>query len=136
MECIVFGEHYDITFIFIQFILSLNIILIQFIFRHLSSQLTEMEKLVDKMLTTEFQKYATADLNRPLGEEDIVLDAVSTYYFSKSILALVSSKQSIVHLPSEIICTSSTNRINLFPSFLDYCVKNIFTLWILTKRRL
>nr|XP_050867102.1 vacuolar protein sorting-associated protein 54 isoform X2 [Vespula vulgaris] len=44
-------------------------------FRHLSSQLTEMEKLVDKMLTTEFQKYATADLNRPLGEEDIVLDA-------------------------------------------------------------
>ncbi|KAK2583103.1 hypothetical protein KPH14_009130 [Odynerus spinipes] len=44
-------------------------------FRHLSSQLTEMEKLVDKMLSTEFQRYATADLNRPLGEENIVLDA-------------------------------------------------------------
>nr|XP_003705328.1 PREDICTED: vacuolar protein sorting-associated protein 54 [Megachile rotundata] len=43
-------------------------------FRHLSSQLTEMEKLVDKMLSTEFQRYATADLNRPLGGENIVLD--------------------------------------------------------------
>ncbi|XP_017875868.1 vacuolar protein sorting-associated protein 54 [Ceratina calcarata] len=43
-------------------------------FRHLSSQLTEMEKLVDKMLSTEFQRYATADLNRPLGGENTVLD--------------------------------------------------------------
>ncbi|XP_031829254.2 VPS54 subunit of GARP complex scat [Nomia melanderi] len=43
-------------------------------FRHLSSQLTEMEKLVDKMLSTEFQRYATADLNRPLGGESSVLD--------------------------------------------------------------
>ena len=43
-------------------------------FRHLSSQLTEMEKLVDKMLSTEFQRYATADLNRPLGGETTVLD--------------------------------------------------------------
>ncbi|CAK9797671.1 Vacuolar protein sorting-associated protein 54 [Anthophora plagiata] len=43
-------------------------------FRHLSSQLAEMEKLVDKMLSTEFQRYATADLNRPLGGENTVLD--------------------------------------------------------------
>lgn len=39
--------------------------------------MTEMEKLVDKMLTTEFQRYATADLNRPLGGENTVLDGVS-----------------------------------------------------------
>lgn len=43
-------------------------------FRHLSSQLTEMEKFVDKMLSAEFQRYATADLNRPLGGETTVLD--------------------------------------------------------------
>ncbi|XP_015608424.1 vacuolar protein sorting-associated protein 54 [Cephus cinctus] len=43
-------------------------------FRHLSPQLKEMERLVDKMLSTEFERYATADLNRPLGEESIVLD--------------------------------------------------------------
>ncbi|EFN76173.1 Vacuolar protein sorting-associated protein 54 [Harpegnathos saltator] len=33
-----------------------------------------MEKLVDKMLSAEFQRYATADLNRPLGGENTVLD--------------------------------------------------------------
>ncbi|XP_034944427.1 vacuolar protein sorting-associated protein 54 [Chelonus insularis] len=44
-------------------------------FRHLSSQLTEMEKLIDKMLFTEFQRYATADLNRPLiGNDNNVID--------------------------------------------------------------
>lgn len=34
-------------------------------FRNLPSQLLEMERLIDKMLTTDFEKYATADLNRP-----------------------------------------------------------------------
>ncbi|KAF7996326.1 hypothetical protein HCN44_001958 [Aphidius gifuensis] len=43
-------------------------------FRHLSSQLTEMERLVDKMLSTEFERYATADLNRPLTNDNTVLD--------------------------------------------------------------
>lgn len=49
-------------------------------FRHLSSQLTEMEKLVDKMLFTEFQRYSTADLNRPLTNDYSVLDAVNIIY--------------------------------------------------------
>lgn len=35
-------------------------------FRHLPSQLTEMERLIDKMLSTDFERYSTADLNRPL----------------------------------------------------------------------
>ncbi|XP_063982746.1 vacuolar protein sorting-associated protein 54 isoform X1 [Diachasmimorpha longicaudata] len=43
-------------------------------FRHLSSQLTEMERLVDKMLSTEFERYSTADLNRPLTSDTTVLD--------------------------------------------------------------
>lgn len=34
-------------------------------FRNLPSQLLEMERLIDKMLKTDFEKYATADLNRP-----------------------------------------------------------------------
>lgn len=37
-------------------------------FKHLPMQLNEMEKLIDKMLTTEFERYATADLNRPLSD--------------------------------------------------------------------
>lgn len=55
----------------------------------MSSQLTEMEKLVDKMLSTEFQRYATADLNRPLGGENTVLDGVSIFiitYTSRKVL--------------------------------------------------
>lgn len=39
-------------------------------FRHLPLQLKEMEKLIDKMLTTDFERYSTADLNRPLIDFD------------------------------------------------------------------
>lgn len=39
-------------------------------FKHLPSQLKEMERLIDKMLTTDFEKYSTADLNRPLSDAD------------------------------------------------------------------
>lgn len=37
-------------------------------FKHLPMQLNEMEKLIDKMLTTEFERYTTTDLNRPLQD--------------------------------------------------------------------
>lgn len=45
-------------------------------FRHLPLQLLEMERLIDKMLNTDFEKYATADLNRPwmVGEGAKVQD--------------------------------------------------------------
>ncbi|KAG1681997.1 Vacuolar protein sorting-associated protein 54 [Nymphon striatum] len=33
--------------------------------RHLSSQLTEIERVIDKVMNTDFLKYITADLNRP-----------------------------------------------------------------------
>jgi vacuolar protein sorting-associated protein 54 len=45
-------------------------------FRHLSSQLSEMQRLIDKMLSAEFERYATADLNRPLGDDIEVLEGV------------------------------------------------------------
>lgn len=44
-------------------------------FKHLPSQLVEIDRLIDKMLATEFQRYSTADLNRPLlTKDDRVLD--------------------------------------------------------------
>ncbi|KAK3932956.1 Vacuolar protein sorting-associated protein 54 [Frankliniella fusca] len=43
-------------------------------FRHLGSQLHEMGRLIDKMLSAEFERYATADLNRPLNEKQGVLE--------------------------------------------------------------
>lgn len=39
-------------------------------FKHLPSQLTEMERLIDKMLATDFEKYSTMDLSRPIGGND------------------------------------------------------------------
>lgn len=39
-------------------------------FRHLPHQLKELERLIDKMLSTDFEKYMTSDLNRPLLETD------------------------------------------------------------------
>uniref|UniRef100_A0A182MPA5 Vacuolar protein sorting-associated protein 54 n=1 Tax=Anopheles culicifacies TaxID=139723 RepID=A0A182MPA5_9DIPT len=46
-------------------------------FRHLPSQLCEMELLIDKMLKTDFERYSTADLNRPFptdASEERVLE--------------------------------------------------------------
>ncbi|TDG44187.1 hypothetical protein AWZ03_009361 [Drosophila navojoa] len=45
-------------------------------FKHLPMQLGEMEKLIDKMLTTEFERYAANDLNRPLSDADLESDSV------------------------------------------------------------
>jgi hypothetical protein len=35
-----------------------------------------MERLIDKMMSTEFERYAVADLNRPLVEDQHVLEGV------------------------------------------------------------
>ena len=43
-------------------------------FRYLSSQLTEMENLIEKMLLTEFERLTTAELNRPLQEAVLVTE--------------------------------------------------------------
>ncbi|XP_014331627.1 vacuolar protein sorting-associated protein 54 isoform X1 [Xiphophorus maculatus] len=45
-------------------------------FRHLGSQLCELEKLIDKMMVEDFSMYARSDLNRNLKEETQVLEKV------------------------------------------------------------
>ncbi|MEQ2306716.1 Vacuolar protein sorting-associated protein 54 [Ameca splendens] len=45
-------------------------------FRHLGSQLCELEKLIDKMMVEDFTMYARSDLNRSLKEEPQVLEKV------------------------------------------------------------
>ncbi|XP_071079341.1 vacuolar protein sorting-associated protein 54-like [Haliotis cracherodii] len=41
-------------------------------FRHLGSQLAEMEKLIDKMLLADFLKYVTSELNRPVTDLEVL----------------------------------------------------------------
>ena len=58
--------------------------------RHLGSQLTEMEKLIDKMMQEDFVRYATADLNRALSEGATAMDEVTkatSRVFTKFVLA-------------------------------------------------
>ncbi|BFZ07694.1 hypothetical protein BsWGS_10733 [Bradybaena similaris] len=43
-------------------------------FRHLGSQLAEMEKLIDKMLQTDFSRCVTMELNRPVTEPDLLAE--------------------------------------------------------------
>ncbi|NXF85481.1 VPS54 protein, partial [Eubucco bourcierii] len=43
-------------------------------FRHLGSQLCELEKLIDKMMIAEFAAYARNDLNRPLEDDCQILE--------------------------------------------------------------
>ncbi|XP_073351300.1 vacuolar protein sorting-associated protein 54 isoform X1 [Pagrus major] len=47
-------------------------------FRHLGSQLCELEKLIDKMMVEDFSMYARSDLNRSLRDEPQVLEKVHT----------------------------------------------------------
>ncbi|XP_063058830.1 vacuolar protein sorting-associated protein 54 [Engraulis encrasicolus] len=43
-------------------------------FRHLGSQLCEMERLIDKMMVADFTTYAKSDLNRPFDDEGQILE--------------------------------------------------------------
>lgn len=47
--------------------------------RHLSSELSEHEKLIDKMVSADFTKYITEDLNRPLDDSRPLLEEVGGY---------------------------------------------------------
>ncbi|KAK9507876.1 hypothetical protein O3M35_007645 [Rhynocoris fuscipes] len=42
-------------------------------FRHLGSELTEMLKVIDTLMIEEFERYSTADLNRPLVDSEPLL---------------------------------------------------------------
>ena len=35
-----------------------------------------MEKIIDKMMTDDFVRYATTDLNRPITEEECIIEEV------------------------------------------------------------
>ncbi|XP_067296834.1 vacuolar protein sorting-associated protein 54 isoform X2 [Pseudorasbora parva] len=43
-------------------------------FRHLGSQLCEMERLIDKMMVADFSTYAQSDLSRPFEEDSQVME--------------------------------------------------------------
>ena len=55
-------------------------------FRHLGSQLAELERVIERMMEADFIEFATANLAKPLedyDEEDEVIDEV--YFFLVSV---------------------------------------------------
>lgn len=45
-------------------------------FRHLGSQLNEINRLIDKMMDNEFENYSTKDLNRPFDADGQAVEMV------------------------------------------------------------
>lgn len=59
-------------------------------FKHLPSQLTEMERLIDKMLATDFEKYSHIDLSRPISCSDDNDDDDEPVYDEDKLICIVS----------------------------------------------
>lgn len=101
-------------------------------FKHLPSQLTEMERLIDKMLATDFEKYSHIDLSRPIScngdndddddepvyDEDKLICIVSGLLRQKNFSfietyrdeAIVAIRALIKQLVIEVISTSDDER--------------------------
>jgi len=47
-------------------------------YRHLSSQLVELERMIDNMMQEEFLQFCTHDLNRPITEHRTAADEVAS----------------------------------------------------------
>lgn len=97
-------------------------------FKHLPSQLTEMERLIDKMLATDFEKYSHVDFSRPIFsqeddeervyDEDKLICIVSGLLRQKNFTfietyrdeAIVAIRALIKQLVIEVISTSDDER--------------------------
>ncbi|XP_077782722.1 vacuolar protein sorting-associated protein 54 isoform X3 [Podarcis muralis] len=130
-------------------------------FRHLGSQLCELEKLIDKMMIAEFSTYAHSDLNRPLEEECQILEEerlVSLVFgllkqrklnffeiYGDQIIVTAKNiiKQCVVNTVSQIeeidtdvvVKLADQMRMMNFPQWFDL-LKDIFSNFILFLKRI
>lgn len=120
-------------------------------FKHLPSQLTEMERLIDKMLATDFEKYTTMDLSRPLVDESVDLDQVFdedkliciisgllrqknfTFIDTYKDEAIVAIRALIKQLVIEVISTSDEERCLTGSGEVAQCLT--ISEWILLLRK-
>lgn len=97
-------------------------------FKHLPGQLTEMERLIDKMLASDFERYSHIDLSRPLtgddGDDETVYDEDKLICIVSGLLrqknfsfietyrdeAIVAIRALIKQLVIEVISTSDDER--------------------------
>ncbi|KAB0394637.1 hypothetical protein E2I00_008225, partial [Balaenoptera physalus] len=62
-------------------------------FRHLGSQLCELEKLIDKMMIAEFSTYSHSDLNRPLEDDCQILEEATLNIIHSVVLSVLDKNQ-------------------------------------------
>uniref|UniRef100_A0A8C9QQQ5 Vacuolar protein sorting-associated protein 54 n=1 Tax=Scleropages formosus TaxID=113540 RepID=A0A8C9QQQ5_SCLFO len=130
-------------------------------FRHLGSQLCEMEKLIDKMMVADFTTYARSDLGRPLEEDTQVLekdrleslvfgllrqrklDFLEIYSEEMILAAKGIVKQCVVNTVSHIeeidtevvVKLADQMRLMTFPQWFEL-LKSVFASFILFLRRI
>ncbi|CAM5103632.1 unnamed protein product [Eretmochelys imbricata] len=130
-------------------------------FRHLGSQLCELEKLIDKMMIAEFSTYARSDLNRPFEEDCQILEEerlVSLVFgllkqrklnffeiygdemiiTAKSIIkqCVVSTVSQIEEIDTEVVIKLADQmRMMNFPQWFDL-LKNIFSKFTIFLKRI
>ncbi|KAJ8394189.1 hypothetical protein AAFF_G00049940 [Aldrovandia affinis] len=130
-------------------------------FRHLGSQLCEMEKLIDKMMIADFSTYARSDLDRPLEEDTQVLekdrleslvfgllrqrklDFLEIYSEEMIMAAKGIVKQCVVNTVSQIeeidtetvVKLADQMRLMTFPQWFEL-LKSVFENFILFLRRI
>ncbi|GCB68050.1 hypothetical protein scyTo_0008166, partial [Scyliorhinus torazame] len=123
-------------------------------FRHLGSQLCELERLIDKMMIADFSTYAHSDLNRPLEDDQLLeeerlvslvfgllkqrkLDFLDIYHEEMIAAAKSIIKQSVIEtiaqmeeIDTEVVLKLADQmRMLNFPQWLDL-LKNIFASFI------
>uniref|UniRef100_A0A2R8MCE3 Vacuolar protein sorting-associated protein 54 n=1 Tax=Callithrix jacchus TaxID=9483 RepID=A0A2R8MCE3_CALJA len=93
-------------------------------FRHLGSQLCELEKLIDKMMIAEFSTYSHSDLNRPLEDDCQVLE--------ECVINKVSRIEEID--PDVVVKLADQMRMLNFPQWFEL-LKDIFSKFTIFLQR-
>ncbi|KAK7930653.1 hypothetical protein WMY93_007048 [Mugilogobius chulae] len=130
-------------------------------FRHLGSQLCELEKLIDKMMVEDFSIYARSDLNRSLRDEPQVLEKERLESLVFGLLRqrkldfldiyneeMISAAKAIVNqcvadcvlqiedIDTEVVTKLADQmRVMTFPQWFDL-LKNVFECFLLFLQRI
>uniref|UniRef100_A0A2K6FYW0 Vacuolar protein sorting-associated protein 54 n=1 Tax=Propithecus coquereli TaxID=379532 RepID=A0A2K6FYW0_PROCO len=93
-------------------------------FRHLGSQLCELEKLIDKMMIAEFSTYSHSDLNRPLEDDCQVLEE-----------CVINKVSQIEEIDTDVVVKLADQmRMLNFPQWFDL-LKDIFSKFTIFLQR-
>uniref|UniRef100_A0A8C7R396 Vacuolar protein sorting-associated protein 54 n=1 Tax=Oncorhynchus mykiss TaxID=8022 RepID=A0A8C7R396_ONCMY len=118
-------------------------------FRHLGSQLCEMEKLIDKMMVGDFSMYSRSDLNRSLEDDGQVMekDRLESLVFGLlrqrkldfldiySDEMILAAKSIVTQTVVDSVSLADQMRLMTFPQWFEL-LKSVFENFILFLKRI